>query len=105
MIPESQARALQNAAPFWMSLGLVPLAAIAAYHGGWTLFLVPLYVLVMTTAVDSLSALELRNADTETPDADLFWHRLIRMSAFNRRLIPTDLAVMLATRLNPGMRQ
>ena len=62
MIPANQAQKLQNAAPFWMSLGLVPLAAIAAYHGGWTLFLVPLYALAMTTLVDSLTALELGNA-------------------------------------------
>ena len=82
MIPETQTRGLQNAAPFWMSLGLIPLAAIAAYNGGWTLFLVPVYVLLMTTAVDSLSALELRNADTETPDSDLFWHRLVTLIWF-----------------------
>ncbi len=32
-----------SAAPFWVSLTLVPLALIGAVYGGWTVFLLPIY--------------------------------------------------------------
>ncbi len=82
MIPASQVARLQNALPFWMSIALVPLAAIATTYGGWTLLLMPLYALVLTSIVDAITSLNTENADLETPDDTLFWYRLVTLIWF-----------------------
>ncbi len=41
MIPAAQVAKFSRALPFWLSLGLVPLAVISAIYGGWTLLLLP----------------------------------------------------------------
>ncbi len=92
MTPAPAATRALDALPFWASLGLVPLAAIAALNGGWTLLLVPIYALGLTTLLDRLTGLNEANADTETPDAQLFWHRLITLIWF-----PIQFAVLFGT--------
>ncbi len=92
MTPAPAATRALDALPFWASLGLVPLAAIAALNGGWTLLLVPIYALGLTTLLDRLTGLNEANADTEIPDAQLFWHRLITLIWF-----PIQFAVLFGT--------
>jgi alkane 1-monooxygenase len=82
MIPRSQVAELSNAIPFWISLGLVPLAILGATQGGWTLILLPLAAWWLTAALDALAGLNLENADPETPEDDLFWYRLLTMIWF-----------------------
>jgi alkane 1-monooxygenase len=69
----------QAALPFWLSLGLLPLAWLGAVYGGWTVVLLPVYAWVTISLMDAALGLEPNNADTDTPEADLFWHRLITM--------------------------
>ncbi|MFT6451733.1 MAG: alkane 1-monooxygenase [Halocynthiibacter sp.] len=67
------------AAPFWLSLGMVPMAIIGAAFGGWTVLLLPAYGWWLFTFLDALLGLNLDNPDTQTPDSDLFWYRAITM--------------------------
>ena len=43
---------LRNALPFWLSLGLVPLAILGVTAGGWTVILMPLYAWALVTVLD-----------------------------------------------------
>lgn len=67
----------RTALPFWMSLGLVPLAMLAAWLGGWWWLLMPAYAWYLVTGLDLVLGLNTENADTETPLAQLFWYRAI----------------------------
>jgi alkane 1-monooxygenase len=73
---------LRGALPFWLSLGMVPLLVLGATQGGWTLFLLPLYGWFLVTILDALSGLNTRDMDPGTPEADLFWYRLITILWF-----------------------
>ncbi|MGC9369062.1 MAG: alkane 1-monooxygenase [Paracoccaceae bacterium] len=82
MIPSSQVRRLQNALPFWLSLGMIPLLVLGATLGGiWVAFL-PLYGWGLFSILDALTGLNEENADLSTPEEDLFWYRLITMIWF-----------------------
>ena len=70
---------LTSALPFWLSLALLPLAAIGATVGGWTVLLLPIYGWVGITLLDALFGRNVENPDTATPEADLFWYRLITL--------------------------
>lgn len=68
-----------QAAPFWLTLGVVPLAAIGATLGGWFTALVPAYSVLIYSSLDALTGLNDRNADPDTPDDMLFWYRLLTL--------------------------
>ncbi|MEO9827515.1 MAG: alkane 1-monooxygenase [Paracoccaceae bacterium] len=70
---------LQRALPFWASLGLLPAVAVAALYGGWALLVPSLYAWVLFSALDVFKGLNFENPDTETPDSDLFWYKLITL--------------------------
>ena len=72
-------RNLTNALPFWLSLALVPLAWAGAVFGGWTVFLLPLSTWYLFSMIDAFVGLNKVNADLATPEADLFWYRLITL--------------------------
>ena len=65
----------RTALPFWMSLGLVPLAVLAAGLGGWWWVLMPGYAWYLVTGLDLVLGLNEDNPDTETPLEQLFWYR------------------------------
>ncbi|MBJ6372901.1 alkane 1-monooxygenase [Sedimentitalea arenosa] len=69
----------QAALPFWMSFLLVPLAWVSATQGGWTVLLLPLVTWYLFSALDWIGGLNLANADPQTPEADLFWYRLLTL--------------------------
>lgn len=71
-----------HALPFWVSLGTLPLAAIEAWFGGWTLLLLPTYAWWSVTVLDQILGRNKDQPDIETPEADLFWYRLITMIWF-----------------------
>jgi len=73
---------LAAALPFWLSLALVPLAIIGGLWGGWTVFLLPLYGWGLISLLDRLVGEDTTNPDPSTPDADLFWYRLITLVWF-----------------------
>jgi alkane 1-monooxygenase len=71
-----------NALPFWLSLGMIPLAAIAVVKGGYWFMLLPSYAWYITTILDKLIGLNQENPDTETPESQLFWYRAITIIWF-----------------------
>lgn len=82
MVPAAQVIRLRNALPFWLSLLTVPLAVIGAVHGGWTVLLLPAFAWLLFDMLDFLTGLNLENPDTDTPEAGLFWYRLITLIWF-----------------------
>ena len=63
--------------PFWMSLGLIPIAIVAAVYGGWFIALLPLSTWYLFTALDAVVGQSNENPDPNTPDAQLFWYKLV----------------------------
>ncbi|MFC0199880.1 alkane 1-monooxygenase [Paracoccus rhizosphaerae] len=78
---ESSPSAVPAAAPFWLSLALLPLVALAASRGGAWWMLIPAYAWYLTTALDSLLGENPANPDPGT-DHSLFWHRAITIIWF-----------------------
>lgn len=72
----------RNALPFWCSLGTIPVAWAGVGLGGVFTLLPPLYAWTLFTLLDALTGHETRNADPETPDAALFWYRLVTLVWF-----------------------
>lgn len=73
---------LIDALPFWLSLGTVPLAILAARLGGFWFLLLPAYAWAMVTVLDGVLGLNEENPDTDTPVEQLFWYRLITLVWF-----------------------
>ena len=78
----SSPKTLPAAAPFWMSLVMVPLVALAAIKGGFWWALMPAYAWYLTSALDGLLGSDQSNADPETALSHLFWHRAITIIWF-----------------------
>jgi alkane 1-monooxygenase len=70
---------LLAALPYWVSLLTLPLAALAALWGGWWVLLLPAFAWLLFDILDLVGGLDTSNPDPETPDAALFWHRLLTM--------------------------
>lgn len=75
-------KSFRSALPFWLSLGLLPLAAIGVTHGGWTVMLIPLYAWVLVTVLDLLLGLNEENPDPRTDESELLWYRMITLIWF-----------------------
>ncbi len=80
MIERDQLAQWQRAAPFWISIGLLPLAWIGAVNGGWTLLLLPVATWFSFAVLDGFVGLELENADLSATDEDLFWYKAITIA-------------------------
>lgn len=76
-IPPVELAKLSRALPFWLSLGLLPLAWISAIYGGWTLIMVPVVTWYLFTALDAALGLNTQNADVSADDDDMYWYSLI----------------------------
>lgn len=68
---------IARAAPFWLSVALIPLAWIGAIFGGWTVILMPLATWYLFSAIDALAGTYDANADLDTSDDELFWYRAV----------------------------
>ena len=79
---ESRPSSLPAAAPFWLSVGMVPLVALAAWRGGWWWALIPAYAWYLTTSLDGILGLNDANPDPETATEQLFWHRAVTIVWF-----------------------
>ncbi|MFV0382865.1 alkane 1-monooxygenase [Paracoccus sp. (in: a-proteobacteria)] len=75
-------RNLPAAAPFWMSVVMVPLVALAAARGGWWWVMLPTYAWYLTTGLDAVIGLNRDNPDTDTATSQLFWHRAVTIIWF-----------------------
>lgn len=88
-----------NAArPFWMSLGLIPLALIVMNLGGWWLALIPLASWGLFSALDAALGVNLENHDPQTEDEDLYWYRLVTLIWFPLQFVLIFGAIWYATR-------
>ncbi|MFQ1701389.1 alkane 1-monooxygenase [Loktanella agnita] len=70
---------LAAALPFWMSLGLVPLAIFIAMQGCWYILLLPASTWYLFSGLDFVTGLNTKNPDPETPENQLYWYRLITL--------------------------
>jgi alkane 1-monooxygenase len=77
--PRPRDPGLTAALPFWLSLSFLPMIAAGAAWGGWWLALAPCWALLVMPMLDLLAGLNARNPDTDAPEADLFWYRLITL--------------------------
>ena len=77
--PKPKMDSLRQALPFWLSLGLLPLAAIGVTSGGWTVILMPAYAWALVTVLDLLLSRNEENPDPQTDEGDLFWYRAITL--------------------------
>jgi alkane 1-monooxygenase len=68
---------IARAAPFWLSLALIPLAWIGAVFGGWTVILMPIATWYLFSLIDALAGTYEENADLETSEDELFWYSLV----------------------------
>jgi len=80
---------LLNALPFWLSLTFIPVIILAMYLGSWWMLVVPLYTWGMFAFLDLVFGLNRNNADPETPEDQLYWHRMITMI-----WLPVQLAIV-----------
>jgi alkane 1-monooxygenase len=68
--------------PFWLSLGAFPIALIGASFGGWTVLLLPMFSWGLFSLLDAATGLNTQNPDLDTPEDDLYFHRLLTMIWF-----------------------
>ena len=86
-----------NALPFWLSLAIIPITGFAAVNGGWWLALIPLSTWGLFSALDRLLGRDTENTDPETPEDDLFWHKLITLIWFPVQFLTIFAAMWYAT--------
>ncbi|MFK7834609.1 MAG: alkane 1-monooxygenase [Sulfitobacter sp.] len=79
MLSRTELARLSRALPFWLSLGLIPLAWYVALNGGWIIALLPLVTWFLFSVLDAALGLNLENADLEATDDDMFWYRLVTL--------------------------
>ena len=87
MIPAAHVAKFARALPYLMSLALFPLIAFVAGQGGWWLLAMPLMTWWLFSLLDLAMGLDLENADPATPEADLFWYRLVTLVWFPLQLV------------------
>ena len=87
MIPAAHVAKFASALHYWMSLALFPLIAFVAGQGGWWLLAMPLMTWWLFSLLDLAMGLDLENADPATPEADLFWYRLVTLVWFPLQLV------------------
>ena len=77
--PAPRSGGLIRALPFWLCLMNVPLVAIAARFGGWTVFLPAIYGWGAFSLMDAIAGLDERNLDPMTPEGELTWYRRVTL--------------------------
>jgi alkane 1-monooxygenase len=66
-----------HALPFFMTFLAAPLLALGAALGGWAVFLLPPFAWALFDLLDLVVGLDASNADPDTPEAHLNWHRAV----------------------------
>ena len=88
----------RRAAPFWLSILMVPLAVASILAGGLWVLSLPVYAWVLFTLLDALSGRKLESEDPDTPPEALFWYRAVTLIWF-----PIQAALLvLALAVVPG---
>jgi alkane 1-monooxygenase len=71
-----------NALPFWLSVGLPPLAIFTMLMGGWWIALLPFATWLLFSLLDALAGLNTDNPDPATPEIELSLHRMVTLIWF-----------------------
>ena len=82
IIPAAEVKRLENALPFWLSLGMIPVAVLGAVWGGVWVIGLPVYSWVLFSILDAVCGLNEDNADLETPETGLKYYRAITLVWF-----------------------
>ena len=77
MIPAAEVARLRRALPYWVSLLLLPLVALAVTYGGWALLLPPAGAWWLYALLDAAFGRNSDNPDPDTPERALYWYRFI----------------------------
>ena len=77
MIPAAEVTRFRNAVPYWVSLLLLPLVALSVSYGGWAMLLPPAGAWWLPALLDAAFGRNSDNPDTDTPERDLIWYRVI----------------------------
>jgi len=88
-MPKPPISSFRAAAPFWLSLTVVPAVLAAAWWGGWALGLPAAVAWWLFTLLDALAGQNHENPSTDTDVAELFWYRAITVIWF-----PVQMAVI-----------
>lgn len=87
-----------NAAPFWISVGLAACVFCGAIWGGWVIALVPFYAMIFSSILDGFLGDNTVNADPNTNDKSLYWHKMLTKVWFPLQFIFVFFALTAATR-------
>lgn len=87
MISSDAVTQFRHAAPFWLSLAILPLIYLSARFGGWALLLPVAGTWWAFTALDALLGHNTENPDPATSEAGLFWYKLITWIWFPIQII------------------
>ena len=79
VLTDAQLRSPLRALPFWISLSLPVIGAVAAYLGGWWVVLMPLYTWGAYSLLDRIAGEDEANADPNADRAALTWYRAITL--------------------------
>ncbi|WP_308914985.1 alkane 1-monooxygenase [Jannaschia sp. LMIT008] len=77
--PTPRTGELIRALPFWLCLLNLPLVALAAHAGGWTVALPALYAWGAFSVMDAVAGHDEANLDPATPDGALVWYRRVTL--------------------------
>ncbi len=96
----SETKQIGSAAPFWVSIILALLVFVAAVFGGWTIFLVPLYGLIISSVIDGILGDNEDNVDPNTDTKLLYWHQLVTLIWAPLQFAFIFFSLIAATRFN-----
>ncbi|MFK7878644.1 alkane 1-monooxygenase [Roseobacter sp.] len=78
-VPNDDLARITRAAPYWVTLLLVPIAWLGAIKGGWTVLLLPVVSWYFFSVLDALLGRDSANADPDAPQNALFWYRAVTL--------------------------
>lgn len=78
-VPNDDLARITRAAPYWVTLLLVPIAWLGAIKGGWTVLLLPVVSWYFFSVLDALLGRDSANANPDAPQNALFWYRAVTL--------------------------
>jgi alkane 1-monooxygenase len=89
---------ISDAAPFWLSLTMVPVAVSSVIFGGIWVLALPIWAWGLFTILDAISGEDESNIDPLTEDSRLTWYRLVTVIWFPVQLLMTYGLIWYVTR-------
>lgn len=89
---------ISDAAPFWLSLTMVPVAILSVIAGGVWVLALPIWAWGLFTILDAIAGVDEGNINPMTEDSSLTWYRLITIIWFPVQLLLTFGLIWYVTR-------